>query len=55
MSRKEISISMDEHFHKLLIFQELDMSGSADPGVQILIFDLEIDIQPKEHFRLHTT
>lgn len=31
------------------------MSSSADPRIQILIFDLEIDIQPKEHFGLHAS
>ena len=36
---------MNKHLHELLILQELDVGGSTDPGVKILVFDFEVDVK----------
>jgi hypothetical protein len=36
---------MDEHPHKLLIFQKLDVRSPTNPCIQILIFDLKVDVE----------
>ena len=43
---------MDQHFHELLVLQEEDVGSSADPGVQVLLLDFEVDVQSEQHLGL---
>ena len=49
ISGEEVFVPVDEHLHELLVLQELNMSCSSDPRIEVLVFDFEIYIQSEQH------
>ena len=46
---------MNQHLHKLLIFQKLNMGSPSNPCIEILIFNLKVDIKSEKHLGFQTS
>ena len=33
----------------MLVLQKLDVSCSTNPGIEVLVFDFEVDVEPEQH------
>ena len=49
-SAEELFKSIDKHAHYILALKELDVCRAPDKGIEILLVDAEVHIDPVKHF-----